>query len=252
MSGLRVERSEGRLNITFNRPEKLNALMPEEVEAICTELANLGGVKAVVFRGSGERAFTAGMHVAAFEAFDPPGARAFIGTARDLLATVRKAEVVTVCVIDGYCLGIGFEAALACDLRVATPGSLFGLPEIKLGIPAVIDSALLHHYVGLALAKEIILTGDLYPLSKLAPHNMFNAVVERDELENEVDRLLGLTTRHTPAVIASQKRLFETWLNTPLSAGIDISMDEFAGVFAFPETLEQIVRYRESVTKNKS
>jgi enoyl-CoA hydratase len=252
MSGLLVERTDGRLNITFNRPDNLNAVLPDEVDTICKELADLSGVKAVVFRGAGERAFSAGMHVAAFETFDQAGARAFIGSARDLLAAVRRTEVVTISVIDGYCLGIGFETALACDLRVATPGSKFGLPEIKVGFPAVLDAVLVQHYVGLGLAKEIILTGDAYPLSALTPHTVFNAVVERDELENQVDRLLGLTTRHSPVAIASQKRLFETWLNTTLSTGIDISMDEFTGIFAFPETLEQFARYRESLSKKKS
>lgn len=252
MSGLIVERSDARLNITFNRPESLNAVLPEEVDVICKELTNLDGVKAVVFRGAGDRAFSAGMHVAAFETFDQPGARKFIETARDLLAAVRKTDVITISVIDGYCLGIGFEMALACDLRVATPNSQFGLPEIKVGIPAVLDAVLVQHYVGLGLAKEIILTGDPFPLSALSPHAVFNAVVERDQLEDEVERLLGLTTRHTAIAIASQKRLFETWLNTRLGDGIDISMDEFTGVFAYPETLEQFARYRESITKKKS
>jgi enoyl-CoA hydratase len=252
MSGLLVERSNGRLNITFNRPESLNAVLPEEVDVICKELSDLTGVKAVVFRGAGERAFSAGMHVAAFETFDQAGARAFIGTARDLLAAVRKTEVVTISVIDGYCLGIGFETALACDLRVATPGSKFGLPEIKVGFPAVLDAVLVQHYVGLGLAKEIILTGDAYPLSVFEAQRVFNAVVERDQLEDEVDRLLGLTTCHLPVAIASQKRLFETWLNTPVAVGIDLSMDEFTGVFAFPETLEQFTRYRENLSKKKS
>ncbi|MGW6730154.1 enoyl-CoA hydratase/isomerase family protein [Nocardia sp. NPDC055029] len=251
MSGLIVERTGELLNITFNRPENLNAVHPEEVGVICKELENLNGVKAVVFRGAGGRAFSTGMHVAAFETFDEAGALDFITTARDLLAAIRKTEVVTISVIDGYCLGIGFETALACDIRVATPGSKFGLPEIKVGFPAVLDSSLLRHYVGLGLSKEIILTGDAYPLAALAPYGVFNAVVERDELEGEVERLLGLTTRHTAVAVAAQKRLFETWLNTGVSESNDLSMGEFTKAFTYPETLEQFARYRESVTKKK-
>lgn len=249
MSGLTVERAGGLLNVTFARPEKLNAVLPEEVDRIGAELADLNGVHAVVFRGAGGRAFSAGMHVAAFETFDATSARSFIASARDLLTAVRTAEVVTVSVIDGFCLGIGFELTLACDLRIATPASSFGLPEIKVGIPSVIDAALLPHHVGLSMAKEIILTGDVYPLSALAPHRLFNAVVEREELESELESLLARTTRHTPVVIASQKRLFETWLNTPLVEGIDLSLDEFAAVFTHAETLEQLARYRESLRK---
>ena len=68
--------------------------------------------------------------------------------------------------VHGYCLGAGFELALACDVRVSTPDSQFGLPEVKVGIPSVIDAALLPRYVGLGLAKEMILTGDLYPADR--------------------------------------------------------------------------------------
>jgi enoyl-CoA hydratase len=249
MSGLRTQRADGILNITFNRPEKLNAVPPEEVQQILAELADLDGMRAVVFRGAGGRAFSTGMQVAAFDTFDRESARAFIETARDLLAAVRTAEVVTLSVIDGFCLGVGFELALACDLRIATPESRFGLPEIKVGIPSVLDAALTQQYVGLGLAKEIILTGDVYPLSALAPFHVFNAVVARDELETETQRWLGLTLRHSSVAIAAQKRLFETWLNTPLTGGIDISMTEFAGVFEQEETLESFARFRESMQK---
>lgn len=247
MSDLVIERTDGILNITFNRPDKLNAILPAGVKQVCEVLADLDGVRAVVFRGAGGRSFSTGMDVASFESFDPEGARAFIQTAGDLLAAVRTAEVVTISVIDGFCLGVGFELTLACDLRIATPESKFGLPEIKVGIPSVLDAALTQQYVGLSLAKEIILTGDVYPLADLAPFRVFNAVVERDGLEAEAERFLGLTMRHSPVAIATQKRLFETWQNHGLAAGIDISMAEFAGVFEHEQTLEYFERFRDGM-----
>jgi enoyl-CoA hydratase len=248
--GLEIERAGGILNITFNRPEKLNAVLPEEVQEILGELADVEGVRAVVLRGAGGRAFSTGMYVAAFEEWDEEGARAFIETARDLLAAVRTAEVVTISVIDGFCLGVGFELALACDLRIATPQSKFGLPEIKIGIPSVLDAALTQQYVGLGFAKEIILTGDVYPLEAFTPFHVFNAVVERDELDAEVERWLGRTVRHSSVAVASQKRLFETWQNTPLTGGIDVSMTEFASVFAHQETFDSIARFQKSLRKD--
>jgi enoyl-CoA hydratase/carnithine racemase len=82
-----------------------------------------------------------------------------ISSVRDCIGAIRRAPVPTVAMINGYCLGAASELALACDLRVAHLDVFVGLPEVKLGIPSVADAALLHHYVGLSRAKEIILTG---------------------------------------------------------------------------------------------
>jgi enoyl-CoA hydratase/carnithine racemase len=146
--------------------------------------------------------------------------------------------------VRGFCLGAGFELALACDLRVSTEDSQFGLPEVKVGIPSVVDAALLPAHVGLAMAKEIILTGDLYPAAQLHRLGLLNRVVPAPQLRAETEELLARVTRHTPAVLASQKRLFEVWHNQPLVDAIDQSVDEFAAMFALPETHEAIRRYR--------
>ncbi|GEL24307.1 enoyl-CoA hydratase [Pseudonocardia sulfidoxydans NBRC 16205] len=243
-SAIAVERTDGVLTVTFDRPDKANSLLPDDLVRAREVLADLDGVRAVVFRGAGTRGFSAGMNVGAFASFTPESGEAFIRTGRDLLAAVRAAPLVTVAVVDGYCLGIAFELALACDLRIATPRSTFGLPEIKVGVPSVIDAALLHHHVGLAFAKEIILTGDAYPVVEFASSRLVNAVVGAGELDAELDRWLERTARHTPVVTAAQKRLFETWLNAPLVDGIDESTVEFGRVFADPATAQALADYR--------
>jgi enoyl-CoA hydratase len=150
--------------------------------------------------------------------------------------------------INGYCLGVAFELALACDLRVCADDARFGLPEVRIGIPSVADAALLQDHVGLAMAKEIILTGDLYPAAMLSRWGLLNRVVPRQQLAEETLALLSRVTRHTPAVLASQKRLFEIWQNTSLRDGIDASTNEFARVFEVEETLRQVRSYRSSMS----
>jgi len=191
------------------------------------------------------------MHVDTFADLGPASARRVIGHVRDCLAAVRTAPLPTAAMIDGYCLGAAFELALACDLRLATDDAQFGLPEVKVGIPSVADAALLAAYVGLGRAKEIILTGDLYPAADLDRWGVLNRVVPRAGLEAETLGLLGRVTRHTRTVLASQKRLFEVWQNTPLSEGIRVSTEEFARVFEAPETLEQVRRYRSSMGEGR-
>ncbi|MCW0215762.1 MAG: enoyl-CoA hydratase/isomerase family protein [Pseudonocardia sp.] len=243
MDGVQV-RDEGPVRrITLNRPRTRNALTREDLRDL-RDAFDLGpAVRAVVLDAAGDRAFCAGMNVDVFLALGSEAeARAFIDGLRALLRTVRTAPVTTICAIDGYCLGAAFELALACDLRVATTRASFGLPEIKLGVPSVVDAALLQQYVGLSLAKEIILTGDTYPVARLA--GICTAVVEPGELGPRTEELVGKVAGHTRTVLASQKRLFETWQNTGLADGARASVEEFATTFAARETREQLASYR--------
>ena len=240
------------LYITFRRPAQLNALTVAdlgEITALVTQPA--GEVRALVFGGAGTRSFSAGIHVDTFTDLGPASARRVIGHVRDCLAAVRTSPLPTAAMINGYCLGAAFELALACDLRVATDDAQFGLPEVKVGIPSVADAALLAAYVGLGRAKEIILTGDLYPAADLDRWGLLNRVVPRSDLEAETRGLLRRVTRHTRTVLASQKRLFEVWQNTPLAEGIRVSTEEFARVFDAPETLEQVRTYRSSMRERR-
>jgi enoyl-CoA hydratase len=237
--------------ITFRRPEKLNALLPDDLEAVTRALTDTTvRPRAAVFCGAGERAFSAGMHLDSFRDLTPAGARRLITQVRDTMASVRLAPYPTISAINGHCLGAAFELALACDLRVAASHATVGLPEIKVGIPSVVDAALLQQYVGLSRAKEMILTGDLYPVAEMERYGLFNAVVPAADLLSETRRMLERVARWTPTVMASQKRLFEIWQNTSLADGIEASLDEFAQVFAAPETAAQVREYRAQVTGN--
>jgi enoyl-CoA hydratase/carnithine racemase len=129
-------------------------------------------------------------------------------------------------------------------MRVAADHAQFGLPEVKVGVPSVVDAALLQEHVGLTMAKEIILTGDLYSATELFGLRLLNRMVPLEQLHDETLSLLAKVTRHTTTVLASQKRLFETWLNSSLQDGIDASVEEFARVFEMAETREQVRKYR--------
>lgn len=230
-SAVHLARDGHVLRVTLNRPEKLNALRPADIRALRAAMDLDDGVRAVIFAGAGGRAFTAGMHLDTFGGLTAESARAFIASVRDMLAAVRTAPVPTMCAVDGYCLGVGFELSLACDLRVVTTRSAFGLPEIKVGIPSIADAALLSQHVGLSLAKEIILTGAVYPVGRFAHTGLCNALVEPDGLAAATTELLDKVARHSPAAIAAQKRLFEAWQNTGLVTGSEISLHEFAALF---------------------
>lgn len=242
--GTPVIRDEGHVRwVHLDRPETLNALQVEDLPALGAAVSTRPrDIRAVVLTG-GQRAFSSGMHKDAFAGATPYRARDIISQVAACLDAVRRADVPTVAMVDGYCLGAAFEMILGCDFRVVSTRSVFGLPEVRLGIPSVIDAALLRHHVGLGLAKEIVLTGDFYKATELKSCRLFNRVVDPSALHGEVVDLLGRVSGLTREVVAAQKGLFETWMNQGLQDGIDTSIDVFGRLFESPETLDAIARY---------
>jgi enoyl-CoA hydratase len=240
-----IEDLEGVRWLTLRRPETLHALTREDLRQLTAAVRSLpDGTEAIVFRAEGERAFSAGVHVDIFRDLDVAGARAFITELGGLLGAVRRAPVPTLCVIRGYCLGGAMELAMACDLRLADRTATFGMPEIAVGIPSVLDAATLQQYVGLSLAKEMLLTGDRYPVEAFAASGFLNVVVDPAELEDAVASMLARVQPHAGPATAAQKRLFGTWQNVGLDQAVEVSIGEFAETFGHAATVERIARYR--------
>ena len=247
-----LRENEGVWWITFNRPEASNAFTLADLDRLSQIFDEAADRPlAVVFTGTGNRSFSAGMHLQAISNLTPQRAREFIVKNRKVLTAVRTAPFPTIAAINGHCLGTGLGLALVSDIRIAVPHATFGLPEIKVGVPSVCDIALLQQHIGLSKAKEMILTGDSYSVEQLLPDGFLNAVVPADELIVETERMLGRLVRHTRTVVAAQKKLFETWQNTTLTAGIDMSVEVFASVFASPDTYEQIERHGMTIGRKR-
>ena len=198
-------------------------------------------MRALVVVAAGRTVFSAGMHIDSFLSTPPDQGRALIERVGACVGAVRRAPVPTIAVVEGHCLGAAFELALACDIRICTPAATFGLPEVRLGIPSVVDAALLVDHLGLGKAKEMILTGAIYPVDAVAA--LANAVVPADQVDDAVEQLLSVLTAPTREVLAAQKSLFETWLNVGLVEGIEVSKRVFGEVFGLPVTQQAIAAY---------
>jgi enoyl-CoA hydratase len=227
-----VEDREGVRRIRFGNPATLNALTEESLREINEAVGSIGGrAGGIVFVGDGDRAFSSGMHLGCFRDLDGAGARQLIGCLRETLTTVRTCPVPTVAAINGDCLGAAFELALVCDGRIAVPSARFGLPEVKVGVPSVLDASLLVDHVGLSLAREMMLSGDLYDCEALQRFGVLNGVVARKELDRAAGELLRRFGSHDPSVVEAQKRIFESWLNVPHAVGLMLSAEEFVRTF---------------------
>ena len=155
-------RREGAVAIlTLRRPEKLNAISTATERALQAALAgdDVLTARAVVFAGEG-RAFSAGADITEFADRDPAAIMGYYRASGDVYERVAALPQPTFAAIHGYCLGGGFELALATDLRIADPTAVFGLPEVGIGIvPSSGGTHRLVRMVGPARAKELILLG---------------------------------------------------------------------------------------------
>jgi 2-(1,2-epoxy-1,2-dihydrophenyl)acetyl-CoA isomerase len=175
------ESAAGIAVITLNRPHRLNAVVPELVERLCTALgqARHDDVAACVLTGAG-RSFCAGHdlrqeHEPISEAED----RRRLHRIQDVTRLVRQAPFPVISAVHGYALGAGCEFALCCDLIVASADATFGFPEVSVGLGVTGGiSRLLTMIVGLAKAKELVLLGERFSAEHALEYGLINWVVE--------------------------------------------------------------------------
>src|ERR1700730_3820578 len=147
-----IDRSGGRIaQVTIERRAKLNALDPATIRALTAAARSLAkdpDLRAVMVTGAGDRAFIGGADVDTMAGLDAASAEAVITELHHAIAAIRDLPMPVIARIDGYCLGAGLEAAAACDLRLASENAVFGMPEVKVGMPSVIEAALLPRLIG--------------------------------------------------------------------------------------------------------
>jgi len=245
-SFVRVEQRHGCPWIILDRPP-LNLMVPElitELRAAVEQLARDESVRAAVITGAG-RAFTAGMQVQVLRDLTPVSAKALISSLQEAIQAVHDAPFPTIAMVNGACLGAGFELAMACDLRVAVAGAPMGLPEVKVGAPSVIQAALLPVLVGPGRAAEMLLTGESVTAEHAFEWGLVNRVTPAAGLEAAVVALLEKILTCSPTAIRIQKELMIRWRNTDLGSAIRLSINAFAQNYASGEAREAALAFLE-------
>lgn len=236
---VRVERAGDVAWCTLDRPP-LNLLEPALIAALHRTFADLAGdasLRAAVLTGRG-RAFTAGMDVHVLHGLDAASAKALITSLHGAIAAVHAAPFPVIAAVNGACLGAGFELALACDLRVAATDARFGLPEVRVGVPSVIEAALLPPLVGPGRAAELLFFGEAIGAAEALGWGLVNRVVPPGELraaaQDYVDRILA----GAPGAIRLQKELMIRWRQTDLPTAVAFGINAFAAAYATGEPQE--------------
>ena len=246
MALVRVEMKKGCAWVTLDRPP-LNLIVPDliaELHATFGALARDVSVRVAVVTGAG-RAFTAGMQVQVLRDLTPITAKALITSLHEAIHAVHDAPFPTLAMVNGPCLGAGFELAMACDLRVAAAGAQLGLPEVKVGAPSVIEAALLPALVGPGRAAEMLLTGESVEAEQALEWGLVNRVAPPDKLEVVTAELVEKILACAPPAIRLQKELMVRWRNTDLASAVRLGIDAFAQNYTTGEAREAALAFLE-------
>jgi enoyl-CoA hydratase len=239
-AAVHVRRESGHVAfVVLDRAAKLNVLnsdlMAKFVEAM-EALAADDELRAIVLTGAGERAFVGGADVDELARLrDPDEARAFITRVHRCCAAVRAAPMPVIARIGGFALGAGLELAAACDLRVAAETAVFGMPEVKLGIPSVVEAALLPALVGWGRTREMLLLGETFSAAQALQWGLIEAAVPAAKLDEAVEARLDAILTAAPKAVRLQKALIRRWEDLPMQDAIAAGVEAFASAFESDE-----------------
>jgi enoyl-CoA hydratase/carnithine racemase len=229
------ETGKGRVaRLVLSNPEKLNALSPGVVAALTAragELARDEELRVVVLSGAGARAFAAGADLGVLSRLDEGTGRAFITALHEAIDAVRRLPCPVIGMLRGHCFGGAMELAAACDMRIADTTLVAGMPEVRVGIPSVIEACLLPRLVGWGKASELLLTGENIGAEEALRVGFVQRLCAPEALESETQRWVEAILSAAPRAVRAQKRIMRGWEEMPEPGAIAASIDEFAAMY---------------------
>jgi enoyl-CoA hydratase len=224
--------------VTIDYPNRLNVLNTPIVQDLTDTVRRLsadGELRAIVLTGAGDRAFIGGADLYELVDLNPRTAEVFITGIHTLCSALRDCPVPVIARINGHCLGGGLVVAAACDLRAAADNASFGMPEVRVGIPSVIESALLPGMIGWGRARELLYTGDTIDAATAADWGLVERVVPSAQLDVTVDAWLDSILACGPRAVRAQKALVHKWDSLPTTAAIAVGIPVFSAAYTTDE-----------------
>jgi enoyl-CoA hydratase len=206
MSVITTELQGTILSVTINRPESLNAINKDVMDAlrqVVQEIVQNEGIRGAVLTGAGEKAFVAGADIKELSALNRTQSLELAQKGQEIFKSFEDCAKPIVAVVNGFALGGGCELAMACHMRIATENAKFGQPEVNLGIiPGYGGTQRLTQLVGRGKALELLLTGDMISASDAKLLGLVNHVVptKQDALDL-AQKILGKISSKAPLAV---------------------------------------------------
>jgi len=232
--------------ITLNRPELRNALNRSLLDELRTALKDADAdtdIRLLVITGAGKDAFSAGADVS--EISDkinrPEEARELIRSVQSIMTLIERIQKPVIARINGFCLGCGLELALACDLRISSDNSIFGLPEVNLSlIPGGGGTQRLPRLVGKTKAMEMLMTGEHIDAAEAVRLKLVNKAVPVDKLDSAVTELIKKLLAQNPLTLGILKNAVNRGIEMDLKSGLQYEAECFDAALTTTDARERI------------
>jgi len=208
-----IGRKDGAIGwVIFNNPQKRNAVSLEMQQAlvlVLEEFARDPAIRVVILKGAGGKAFVSGADISEFKdkRSTLEAAAAYAASSNRVNKALRECPKPTIAMIHGYCMGGGMGTAVACDLRIASDNSRFGVPAAKLGVGYRFDRLKqLADLVGPSFTAEIFYTGRQFDAQEALQMGLVNRVLPAADLEQYVLDYAATIAANAPLTIAAVKR----------------------------------------------
>jgi enoyl-CoA hydratase len=214
-------------HVFLDRAQKANALDSAALENLKTQFERLRDdpdVHVVVLAGKG-KTFCGGADIAELKSLDASTGARFVERIHEVCKAIRDLPVPVIAQLHGAVIGAGLEIAAACDLRVAAEGTKFAMPEVKLGIPSVVEAALLPRLMGSGRAAWLVLTGEPIDARRALEWGLIEEIGDGSAL---VQKLLAADR----AALRTQKQLLQLWDEASLATSVAASIERFASIHA--------------------
>ena len=239
---------DGVATITIDRPDRLNAMNVETLEAFheAVRAAEKEGARVLVIAGAGEKSFIAGADIGHMRDLSTPEAQGYAELGHDLCDAIEAFPGPVIAAINGYAFGGGCEIALACDFRIASERALLGQTEIDLGIiPGWGGTQRLSRLVGDDVARKLVFFGERVDAQDAYEYGLVSTVVAHDELEEHVSGMAAdLAARPAYALRAAKEALNQVH-ESPQSAGLAYERRLWSSLFGTHDQREGMAAFVE-------
>ena len=243
MPYLKVEKDEEIVQITIDRPDKLNAMNLDVMEEFITVLDNLekDSSKIVIITGSGQKAFSAGADIEYMSTIGPTEAEKYALRGHEVLNKIEKLPKPVIAAINGYALGGGCELALSCDIRFASKNAHLGQPEVTLGIcPGWGGTQRLLRLVGPARAKDLIFSGRRIDVEEAFSMGLVNKIFSSESLLAETKTYAKTIVKNSGYAVGVSKMLVNRGMDSSLDTGLKLEIYSWSLCFSTKEREERM------------
>ena len=238
----------GVATITVDRPEQLNALTAETLEAIEDALDEAADrdARVLVLAGAGDEAFVAGADISHMVDLSTPEAQAYAELGHRVADAIEALPAPTVAAVDGYAFGGGCELALACDMRVAAESAVLGQTEIDLGIiPGWGGTQRLPALVGDEVARRLIFLGERIDAAEAAEVGFVGEVVADEAFDDRIDELAGELAAKPATALRAAKEALNAAGEGSAATGLALERRAWAGLFGTHDQREGMKAFLE-------